>query len=98
MAESHAGHHNAPSTLSDSCVRSSPERTGRLYSERLFRTIDIGKNRRSSMTTEGAIVFGLDAGNSEATGVIASSANNHMSVTKIRGMASGCHLKCLHFW
>src|SRR6266545_8415172 len=21
-----------------------------------------------------------------------------MSVTKIRGMASGCHLKCLHFW
>ncbi len=30
------------------------------------------------MTTEGAIVFGLDAGNSEATGVIASSANNHM--------------------
>ncbi len=21
-----------------------------------------------------------------------------LSVTKIRGMASGCHLKCLHFW
>jgi hypothetical protein len=23
---------------------------------------------------------------------------NDMSVTKIRGMASGCHLKYLHFW
>jgi hypothetical protein len=30
------------------------------------------------MTTEGAIVFGLDAGNSEATGVIGLSGNSRM--------------------
>jgi hypothetical protein len=30
------------------------------------------------MTTEPAIVFGLDAGNSEACGVIGPTANNHM--------------------